>query len=344
MKQAAIIYGGQSPEHEVSLRSAINALKLIEKVEAAPVMLIRISFEGTWSLTQNISDEESGTKLAVIPGIGISVSDSQSLLDISLAYLFVHGTNCEDGTLQSILLSAGIPYTGSEVLSSALCMSKSATISVVGTLANSVPRICADKAPCPSDLIAIPFPLIVKPEASGSSVGITIIHENSQKLISKAFEAASRFSPIVIFEQFLQNCREFECGIVENDEVAQALRVCELSRHGSFLSYDDKYHHGGDYVICPADIDECLEKEIQSTAIKIFRRLGCSGYARVDFLFDTEHEKLFFNEVNTLPGFTQSSHFPKMLQASGVTGESFIHDIREIALKNNRSFSLHSGR
>jgi D-alanine--D-alanine ligase len=336
LNKPALVFGGKSPEHEVSLSSASNALKHIQKAEDSEVLLILIRKDGQFVLTDRIAEDGPSVPLCAVPGQGLAFRDTGIIIGISIAYLFAHGTNCEDGTLQSVFQSCGIPYTGCGVLSSALCMSKTAASELASSIAPSVPRLCTAAMPSKASLAGIGLPIIAKPECSGSSVGISIIETASEAEIVRSFTLARQFSPLVLFEKLVKPCREFECGILEHQGQIIALRVCELVRSRDFLSYDDKYRSGSDYILCPAPIDDSLQHHIQQTSIRIFQKLSCRGFARIDYLMDSITGTLYFNEANTIPGFTATSHYPRMLEASGIGKEEFIKDLRKAA------FDLHS--
>lgn len=332
-KSAALIYGGRSPEHEVSVRSAQNSQIGIAENEDN-LIFIKIEKDGRWYLADEISlaaPPESG-RLCIVPGSGIHLLATGEKLEITLAYLLVHGTSCEDGELQGVLESCNVPYTGSGLLSSAISMSKQRAKDSLQSIVDVVPGRCFSSCPAPENLNDLRFPLIVKPEASGSSVGISVLQSDDKALIAKAFDNARRFSPMVLFEHAVNPCREFECGILVQEGAIRPLRICELRRKSLFITYDEKYITDTAYLSSPAGISPQMETMIQDKAIEIFKALGCSAYGRIDFLYDDEAKVLYMNEVTTLPGMTSASHYPRMLRASGISDGEFWRCIRNASL------------
>lgn len=335
----ALIYGGQSPEHEVSLSSARNALTFLE-ISEPDLLLIKITRSGIWLLCDRICESDEGKVLDLSPGSGITIRSSAATpaaLSISLAYLVIHGTNCEDGTLQSTLETLRIPYTGCDSTVSAICISKKRTKEKVSSQADTVPGLSFDRIPSAAELSELGLPLIVKPEASGSSVGVGILKSYDPTLISELFQNSRYFSEEVLFEKLIYPNRELECGVFEKDGKVVALEPCELVHQDLFLSYDGKYNHGGNYVRCPAPVGTDLKKKIQELSCAVFRALGCSGFSRIDFLLDLKDGRLYFSEINTIPGLTQTSHFPRMLEASGFTLGDLFSSLKETALGKGRN-------
>lgn len=334
MSGAALVFGGPSPESEVSVRSAANALRAIEEVEREPLSLIWISKRGRWFLQDAVENPASRIPLRPTEGEGLFVEATGERLPIGLAYLFGHGTGCEDGTLQRFFDGARIPYTGSGAASSALCMSKSAAARRLEGLCASIPSRLASACPAPEDLAALPLPLLVKPEASGSSVGVSVLESLDPRRIEEAWLNARAFSPLVLFQKLIAPSRELECGLLQDGDILVPLEVCELRGSGAFMSYTDKYSSGGAArLLCPAPIDAGLRAAVQEKAVLLAREAGCEGFPRVDFLYETETRTLFFNEINTIPGFTATSHYPLMLERSGISRREFVRRIREAALR-----------
>lgn len=333
MGVACLVFGGRSAEHEVSIRSAQFVADGIRSVEPQ-LLLIKITKDGRWFLTDSIdlAEPEAQNRLVLVPGDGIYLKSTWEKLDISLCYLIIHGTACEDGEIQGLLGSCFVPYTGSGLLSSADSFSKTRTKELVSRRFAVLRSRSFSVCPEPEELEGLSFPLIVKPDAAGSSVGISVLHQNAAEDIRQAFERAYGYSDLVIFENAVTDCREFECAVVRTGSGLRAMRICELMRSDMFLSYDYKYLSGIDYVRCPADVSNQFEGLIQQTALEIFTLLGCSGYGRVDFLYDNKAGILYFNEMTTLPGMTAASHFPKMLRASGISWQDFWTWARESAL------------
>lgn len=343
--RVAVICGGRSSEHEVSCISAGGVISAIDRSKFEPI-LIGITKGGHWvllpedsSLTINDGDLPEvvdSAQRVVVDVAGFSVSGKD--LKIDLVFPLLHGPYGEDGTIQGLLEMANLPYVGSGVLASAVAMDKSfakpifsaqemATVAGIVLKAN---QWLADPGSVLEQVKKLGYPVFVKPARGGSSRGTSKVHSETE--LATAIETALQFDPKVMIEEAIVGS-EIECAVLEIAGEPQASVVGRISIDPKFEFYDfeAKYLDGATSIELPAAIPPGIAEEIRTTAIKAFQALGCSGLARVDF-FLTDAGKIIINELNTMPGFTATSVFPKMWQASGVSYTEVISHLIESAL------------
>jgi D-alanine-D-alanine ligase len=313
--RVAVIYGGRSGEHEVSVRSARAVMDAMD-----PARYERIEYfidqEGKW-LPQPILPEPGAQ-----PGIDV-------------VFPVLHGTFGEDGTVQGLLELADLPYVGAGVLGSAVSMDKEVmkrvcmaqTLPVVDYVA--VPRGRADVAGICAQL---PFPMFVKPANLGSSVGISKAH--NERELAAAIALAEQYDRKVIVERGIIG-REMECAVLGNEEPLASL-PCEILPSREFYDYDDKYVLDRAGTKVPADLPAEKSDELRRLAVECYRAVECEGMGRVDFLLEAATDKLYINEINTIPGFTSISMYPKMWEASGIGFAELIDRLIELALDRAR--------
>lgn len=348
-----VIFGGRSAEHGVSLQSAQNIVDSIDK-EKFDVMLLGIDEQGLWHVFNSgdyllhgdnlalIALNSSKSDVASLPGCQqhqlIQTDHSDALFRIDVIFPIVHGTLGEDGSLQGLLRMANIPYVGSSVLGSAISMDKDiakrllrdAGLEVVPSLTltrSQRSRIHFDQV---SAILGIP--LFIKPANQGSSVGVSKVI--NQESFEQALMLAFRFDHKVLVETAITG-RELECAVLGNDEPKASL-CGEVILSKNFYSYQTKYINETDVqIVVPADISEVASDNIRAIALRAFQALNCAGMARVD-VFLTLNGKVLVNEVNTLPGFTNTSMYPKLWQASGLSYSELITRLIELALARYR--------
>ena len=332
-KRIAVIFGGHSTEHDVSLQSAFSVLQNINRkhFEIVPVGITR---DGEWyhytGKIENISnnswfeDEEnlypvmvSQSRLA--QGFTEFHGNKFREIPVDLVFPILHGKNGEDGTLQGLFELAGIPVVGCNTLSSAICMDKDRAHKLVSLAGIAVPKSVSfrrfEKETAYREIKKkLCCPLFVKPVRSGSSFGITRINEMKQ--LDAAAEFAFQYDTEVISEEAIIGF-EVGCAILGNDTLTVG-RIDEIELSGSFFDYIEKYTLKSSKIYMPARVDYETEKRIQETAEVIYKVLGCSGYARVD-MFYTSSGEIVFNEVNTIPGFTTHSRYPNMMKGIGLS-------------------------
>jgi D-alanine-D-alanine ligase len=296
--RVAVLSGGRSSEHEVSLRSGASVAEGLGQAghEAVAVLIDR---EGGWSC--------DGEAVRLAPGTG--------LLDCEVAFPVLHGPFGEDGTVQGLLECLDLPYVGADVLASALCMDK---LSFKRLLAfHRVPQVDfveAGEEGWRERAASFGLPLWVKPSRLGSSVGISKV-TSPERGLDEAVELAARHDPRVIVEASASG-KEVECSVLGNDEPQTSLPG-EIVAHADWYDYEAKYSEGGMDLEVPALLDEPTLERVRELAAQVFSLTGCSGMARCDF-FVTEEGEVLVNEINTIPGFTETSVYSKLFEASGI--------------------------
>jgi D-alanine-D-alanine ligase len=347
-KRVAIICGGRSSEHEISCSSAGGVLSAIDRSAFEPV-LIGISKSGKWFLlAQDHPLSIDGTTLPTVPETGTAVtlsvdgfSAAGANLNIDIAFPVLHGPYGEDGTIQGLFEMADIPYVGSGVLASAVAMDKSFAKSIFASCgmkvaAGFVARVSDwqnDKAAIQKAADQLGYPVFVKPARGGSSRGTTKVKLAAE--LGAAIEEAHRFDPKALVEQEIRGF-EIECAVLEINGEARASIVGQIKIDAKYEFYDfeAKYLDGATTIELPAPIDQKIADEIRAKAVEAFVALGCSGLARVDF-FLTLNNEIFINELNTMPGFTATSVFPKMWAATSVGSTQVITHLLQTALTRN---------
>ncbi|MGA3822427.1 D-alanine--D-alanine ligase [Pseudomonas chlororaphis] len=350
--RVGIIFGGRSAEHEVSLQSARNIVDALDRERFEPV-LIGIDKNGHWHLndTSNflinqenpalIALNQSNRELAVVPGKAsqqlLETSNQELLGHVDVIFPIVHGTLGEDGCLQGLLRMADLPFVGSDVLGSAVCMDKDISKRLLRDAGLAVtPFIILNRATAARTDFAqaqskLGLPMFVKPANQGSSVGVSKVTSEAQ--YHAAIELALGFDEKVLVESAVSG-REIECAVLGNDQPI-ASGCGEIVVGSGFYSYDSKYiDDQAAQVVVPADLSEEVSERIRALAIEAFQVLGCSGLARVD-VFLTQGGEVLINEINSLPGFTRISMYPKLWQAAGMTYSELVSRLIELALERH---------
>lgn len=348
----AVLFGGKSGEHEVSLVSATSIIQNIDK-DKYNLHLIGITKEGHWRYFEgDIQKIKTGewqkeSKAAVLPGDpsfgGFFLKEDPSkIYKIDVIFPVMHGPYGEDGTLQGLLELAHIPYVGCDVLSSSAGMDKLMAKAIFAS--HGLPQ--GDYAGVyrhefrkdPQAEIAkiedcFPYPVFVKPANMGSSVGISKAKDRDELI--KALEVAGEYDEKIIVEEFIDG-REIECAVLGNYE-PKASVLGEIQPSNEFYDYHAKYQDGGESrLLIPAPISSDKSHEIRELAIGAYKALGCSGLSRVDFFLEKQTGRVYLNEVNTLPGFTQISMYPKLWETTGIPYSRLIDILIEFALEKFR--------
>ncbi|WP_241607284.1 D-alanine--D-alanine ligase [Rosenbergiella australiborealis] len=352
MKQrVGIIFGGKSAEHQVSLQSARNILEAIDKTKF-DVVLLGITKQGQWCsyhvdhFLENPTDpkrislaHEEG-ELQLQPGHAQAITSNSvsHLAKLDVIFPIVHGTLGEDGTLQGLLRTLNLPFVGSDVLGSAISMDKDVTKRLLRDAGlNVAPFITltpsnVDTVNLDDVIQQLGLPLFVKPANQGSSVGVSKVETQAQLL--PAIQEALRFDRKILIEKAIIG-REVECAVLGNEQ-PKASRCGEIELADQFYSYETKYiNEQGAQVKVPAAIDDQTEALIQRIALKAFQTVECFGLARVD-VFLTPDNEVIINEINTLPGFTNISMYPKLWQASGLAYQDLITTLIELAIERHQ--------
>ncbi len=347
-----VLFGGVSSEHDISLLSATSILKNIntDKYDVIPVGVTK---QGLWfyyggdvnKIKDGTWQNSNCTPCAFCPGSGKSglvlFNNSQTtVLSVDVVFPIIHGKNGEDGTLQGLLEIARIPYVGSGVLGSAVCMDK--------IIANSVMDACGIQK-CEWDYMLscefedfdniekrvskkLNYPIFVKPANAGSSLGVTKA-TNKQELFSSV-KNALQHDDRVLFERFVDG-QEVECAVRGNDVVTSTYPG-EILASKDFYDFEDKYFSGQSKTQIPALLSQQKLQQIQSAAVKAYKALCCRGFARVDFFVEKQTGNVLLNEINTLPGFTDISMYPKMMMADGDTYSGLLDSLIDLALDFNK--------
>lgn len=346
--RVAVIFGGCSPEYGVSLESAYSVLCSMDKALFTPVM-IGISRKGDWFYFQGDIEkiaedtwcnEEDCIPAFLSPDRGrhrLIVREKEKMSDISVdvAFPVLHGKNGEDGTIQGLIELAGIPLAGCGTLASALCMDKDRAHRLVQAAGVRVPEalvVTRLEAKSPARLEAFVhktgYPLFIKPVKAGSSYGVTKVCKQEQ--LAAAVSLAFQYDDEVIAEEAIEGF-EVGCAVLGTRELLMG-EVDEIELSGGFFDFTEKYTGKTSAIHVPARISAQKAAEIKAAAGTVYRALGCSGFARVD-LFLTPEGEIVFNEVNTIPGFTQHSRYPGMMRAAGFSMEEILTKIIRLALE-----------
>jgi D-alanine-D-alanine ligase len=313
--RVAVLSGGRSGEHEVSLRSAQSVIAGLDPAKYE-VKEYFISKEGKWSPGPILPEPGSN------PGIDV-------------VFPVLHGTFGEDGTLQGLLELAGLPYVGPGVLASSVSMDKEMQKRVCtqrGLPLAEYVVLSRENPDISEALTRLTFPMFVKPANLGSSVGISRASDRAE--LEAAVALAARFDSKIIIERGIIG-REFECAVLGNQEPAAAI-PCEILPSRDFYDYDDKYILDTARVELPAKLDPAKMDEMRRLAVECYRAVQCEGMGRVDFLMEASTGKLYIIEINTIPGFTSISMFPKMWENCGLPFPALLDRLIELALERHR--------
>jgi D-alanine-D-alanine ligase len=312
--RVAVVYGGRSGEHEVSIRSAKAILDGMDPAKYEKIEYF-IDKQGKWS------PHPIGPEPAAHP-------------EIDVVFPVLHGTFGEDGTVQGLFELADLPYVGAGVLGSSVSMDK-----------EMMKRVCTERMLPVVDYVTVsrenpdlekicgrlPFPMFVKPANLGSSVGISKVHDARE--LAAAVALAAQYDRKVIVERGILG-RELECSVLGNEKPMASV-PCEILPSREFYDYDDKYLLDRAETKLPADLSAEKTEELRRLAVECYRAVECEGMGRVDFLLEASTGKLYINEINTIPGFTSISMYPKMWEASGIGFSALIDRLIELALERH---------
>ncbi len=353
-----VLYGGRSGEHDVSLCSAASVVAALDR-NKYNVTAIGIDRDGRWYVQEKpeiIPDRDFGRKLALKKtGMWLvnhfeqknklhlyDIKNKNKEVVVDVVFPVIHGTFCEDGTLQGLLELAMVPYVGADVIGSAVGMDKDiakrllneAGIPVVPSLTVSKTDWRENsKAIVKSALDKIGLPLFIKPVCAGSSVGVKKVKKKEE--LAAAMNFAFQFDNKVLIEKAI-DCREIECAVLGNEKPAGSV-LGEIIPHHEFYSYEAKYiDPNGAALKIPADINKTLSDKIRKIAVEGYMALGCTSMARVDFFLDRENNKFYLNEINTLPGFTSISMYPKLWAATGIPYDKLLDKLIALALDRHK--------
>ena len=347
-----ILFGGMSPEHEVSLRSAESVLNNIDK-EKYNLFPVGITKNGDWILytgtdysllpTGEWERYEDNRRAAISPvrGQGLLSFEGDCVVRerIDVVFPVLHGENGEDGAMQGLLQLAGIPYVGPHVAASAVSMDKTLTKLVMDQA--NIPQ-AAWQLVRASELVEskmdrildtleqrFDYPMFVKPAGTGSSVGVS--KAANRDALAHALISAGRYDEKILVEEFIDG-REIEVAVMGNDSPVASV-AGEIDSGAEFYDYEAKYITDTSTTYIPARIDEEVEEQVRDYAVRVYKAIGCQGLSRVDFFVTRKDNRVVFNEINTLPGFTSISMYPKMFAASGIPYTDLIDRLLELAVE-----------
>jgi D-alanine-D-alanine ligase len=312
--RVAVVYGGRSGEHEISLRSAESIVAALDPARYE-VQRFFIGRDGRWSPRPILPEPGAN------PGIDV-------------VFPVLHGTFGEDGTVQGLFELAGLPYVGSGVLASSAAMDKEVT-----------KRLCHERGLPVVEYIVewrgaldvdevernFQYPVFVKPANLGSSVGITKAHTHEE--LEAALDLAARYDRKVIVERAIVG-KELECAVLGNEN-PRASFPCEILPSREFYDYDDKYILGASRILMPARLSDQKLAEVRRLAVECAQAVECAGMSRVDFLLEAATDRVYINEINTIPGFTSISMYPKMWEHSGISYSELVDELIRLALERH---------
>ena len=346
-----VLFGGISPEHEVSLRSAESVLQNLDP-QKYNIIPVGITKDGDWILYGGTDysllptgqwrnhPENRRATISPIRGQGLLCFEGDCVVRelIDVVFPVLHGENGEDGAMQGLLQMAGIPYVGPHVAESAVAMDKTLTKLVADNA--GVPQaawMLVRSAELPARIETIldqiqsrfEYPVFVKPAGTGSSVGVSKAMDRHQ--LQLALEKAGAFDDKILVEEFIHG-REVEVAVMGNSSPVAS--ICgEIDSGAEFYDYDAKYITDTSVAYIPARIDEEVAEQVREQAVKIYSAIGCKGLSRVDFFVTYEDSRVVFNEINTLPGFTSISMYPKLFAASGIPYGELLDELLKLALE-----------
>lgn len=350
MKNILVLFGGVSSEHDVSCVSAASVIANIPR-DSYNVYMLGITKNGEWLLYEGdpahldgdawTAQSEALVKAVISAdrrdrGLLVFRETGTELIPIDAAFPVLHGKNGEDGTVQGLLEIAGIPYVGCDTRSSAMCMDKAVTNLVADSVGVAQAKWCAvtdyeyQKDSAEFEAYAIEklgLPLFVKPANAGSSVGISKV--KTAEDLSRAMEIAFREDSKVVLEEAI-DALEIECAVLGNENPMASV-VGGIVPSEEFYTYEAKYIDGDSELQIPAKISDEAQEAVRSAALKIFTAMGCRGLSRVDFFIEKNTGRVLFNEINTLPGFTSISMYPKLMEQSGVPYPKLLDRLLKLA-------------
>ena len=329
-----LVYGGISTEHEVSIKSAKSVIENLNK-DKYEIFEVYIEKNGNWF----------NSKKEPLENI------SRFLKNLDVVFPVLHGIGGEDGSIQGFFEMLGIPYVGAGILSSANGMDKvyskiiferakipQAKYVYIKNSGDNYTYVSDDfeektgtiKEISEKVTQKIKFPMFVKPSNSGSSVGIRKVHDLTE--LQEAIKYAAEFDKKILVEENIEG-REIECAVLGNNE-PKASCIGEIKAADDFYSYDAKYNNTESKTEIPKDISKQLQEKVRMLAIKAYKALDCKGLSRVDFFVNTETEKIYINEINTMPGFTKISMYPKLWEYSGLPYSDLLDELIKLSLEN----------
>jgi len=353
-RRVVVVFGGRSAEHEVSVASARSVMEALDP-DRYEVLLIGIDKRGRWHQMNQLPERRPGA--AELPGVtgeegpGVSiardsgesaiVTDRGERTEIDVVFPILHGPYGEDGTIQGMLELAGIPYVGAGVLGSALGIDKAVQkVLFVTAGLPVVPHEVVhereweeDRETVEARAAGLGLPVFVKPATLGSSVGITKVKRADD--LAAAIEEALSYARKALVETSMEGAREIECSVLGNDDPVASVPG-EVVPHAEWYDYRAKYIEEETSLVIPAELSSAVTEEVQRMAVAAFRAIDAAGMARVDFFY-REPDEIVVNEINTIPGFTTISMYPKLWEASGLSYADLVDRLVELAIERHGS-------
>jgi D-alanine-D-alanine ligase len=361
-RRVVVLFGGRSAEHEISCISARSVIDALDP-ERNDVIPVGITKEGRWRLQAGppglpaetgrmpeVTDASgAGVELAGEPGSRALVEADGTRAPVDVVFPVLHGPFGEDGAVQGLLELAGVPYVGAGVLGSAIGMDKAvqkavwsaAGIPVVPHEVVREPELADDPEGVASRAATLGYPLFVKPATLGSSVGISKAHDPGE--LDGALAEAFRYARKALIERSMEGFREIECAVLGNDDPVASICGEVVPQGHEFYDYDAKYlDEQGAKLLVPAPIEREVQQRIQRTAVAAFQATECWGMARIDFFL--REDELYVNEINTIPGFTPISMYPKLWEASGMSYPALVDKLLDLAVERHEAEAGRSTR
>jgi len=362
--RVAVLFGGRSGEHEVSLMSARSVLSVLDP-DKYEVTQVGITQEGTWLTGKDVLDKFESKKMNGLLSVLVSPDPSEKGIyvfegfsglrkwsDVDVFFPVLHGSFGEDGTLQGLFELADVAYVGSGVVGSSVGMDKGVFKDVM--VANGIPvadTLVVLRSEIQKDIVAVieraeqigEYPFFTKPANLGSSVGVTKC--NSRSDLQEGLMEAASFDRRVLIQKGIRNAQEIEVSVLGNDDPVAS--ICgEVLPSREFYSYESKYIDGTSQLMIPAPLSQAVSDCIRDYAVRAYKAIDCAGLARVDFFVEKDTHRIYLNELNTIPGFTKISMYPKLWEASGLSYAKLVDRLIELALerKADRDHTSHTYR
>jgi D-alanine-D-alanine ligase len=360
----AVLFGGRSGEHDVSLMSARSVLSVLDPAKYE-VTQVGITHEGTWLTGTDVLDKFESNKTEGLIAVLVSpdpsergiyilegISGLKKWSDIDVYFPVLHGTFGEDGTLQGLFELADVAYVGAGVVGSSVGMDKGVFKDVM--IANHIPVVdmmIVLRAEIENDMLSViekaekvsDYPLFTKPANLGSSVGVTKCSNRSD--LQEGLMEAALFDRRILIQKGVKNAQEIEVSVLGNDEPVAS--VCgEVLPSREFYSYESKYIDGTSGLLIPAPLPDEISECIREYAVRAYKAIDCAGMARVDFFVEKDTNNIYLNELNSIPGFTKISMYPKLWEASGLSYQKLVDRLIELAMerKADRDHTSHMYR
>lgn len=319
MKKVLILFGGNSFEHEISCKSVNFIINNID-TKKFKYTLVGIDYNNEWYEIKNTNKIDNNWKNNTTNKIENIVKYTKNF---DIVFPLIHGNTCEDGKLQSMFELYNIKYVGCDSYSSIICYDKLLTKLILEKY--SIPQvpyvIYNDKI----NLENLEFPVIIKPCKCGSSIGINVAY-NSKEL-KKHLKIALKYDNNIIIEKFIKNNKELECAVLQDNKKLIISDIGEIIKNESWYDFESKYVNQNDTII--SNIDNSIKKEIRNYSKEIFNIIKCKDLSRVDFIYDIDEKRLYFNEINTMPGFTEISMYPKLIENNNISFKKLITKLLE---------------